>query len=296
MSGRVADCDPLMPLTLKLKGLVVEAERLLSVNLLDCPSKSEAGLNVQVAPAEQPSVMVPVKLEGPEAATVKAAAEDSKRTPREDNESAPIDVTIRKVEAPSVQAIANEAKKGYDLLLMGLEHTRAKNGGFHPDAARIASAFDGPLAVVAGRGAHLQQPERSPLHILVPVHGTEVSRRAAEVAIAIARACGCPLTALYVSNPGARAARKGRSFRARAQEEAIVKDIVELADRYDVQTKTFVRSEVAPDQAILTESKKAGHDLIIMGVSRRPGDKLFFGDTAAAVFEQSAISIIFVAS
>ena len=73
MSGRVADCDPLMPLTLKLKGLVVEAERLLSVNLLDCPSKIEAGLNVHVAPAEQASVMVPVKLEGPEAATVKVA-------------------------------------------------------------------------------------------------------------------------------------------------------------------------------------------------------------------------------
>ena len=42
--------------------------------------------------------------------------------------------------------------------------------------------------------------------------------------------------------------------------------------------------------------KKAGHNLIIMGVGRRPGDKLFFGDTAAAVFEKSTVSIVFLAS
>jgi nucleotide-binding universal stress UspA family protein len=33
-----------------------------------------------------------------------------------------------------------------------------------------------------------------------------------------------------------------------------------------------------------------------MGVSRRSGDKLFFGDTAAAVLEKSPGSIMFVAS
>jgi nucleotide-binding universal stress UspA family protein len=42
--------------------------------------------------------------------------------------------------------------------------------------------------------------------------------------------------------------------------------------------------------------KKHGHDLIVMGVSRRPGDNLFFGDTAAAVLENAPASIVFVAS
>ena len=42
---------------------------------------------------------------------------------------------------------------------------------------------------------------------------------------------------------------------------------------------------------------KAGRqDLIVMGVSRRPGDRLFFGDTAATVLEEAPISIVFVAS
>ncbi|MGZ3327227.1 MAG: universal stress protein [Xanthobacteraceae bacterium] len=47
---------------------------------------------------------------------------------------------------------------------------------------------------------------------------------------------------------------------------------------------------------MLTEAKEAQHDLIIMGVSRRPGDRLFFGETAAAVLEKSPASIPFVAT
>ena len=70
MSGKVAVCEPLMPETVKLRGLVVEAESPDSVSVLDCPSKIEVGLKAQVAPAEHASVMLPVKLEGPEALTV----------------------------------------------------------------------------------------------------------------------------------------------------------------------------------------------------------------------------------
>ncbi len=227
--------------------------------------------------------------------TVKEAAADARRSQADEDEPARVDVTRRRHEAASDEAVAKEAKRGYDLLFVGIEHTRAKNGGFHPDVTRIAAAFEGPLAIVAGNGIHLKQPERSPLHILVPLNGTEVSRRAAEVAIAIARASGCPITALYAANPaGNDRTRKRRRFRARPEEQAIIKEIVELGDRYDVQTKTAIHSDMAADEAILIEAKK--HDLIVMGVGRRPGDKLFFGDTAAAVFEQSPASILFVAS
>ena len=111
----------------------------------------------------------------------------------------------------------------------------------------------------------------------------EVSRRAADVAMAIASACDCPVTALYVATSGANNGHKGRVFRARRQEQAIMKDMVEMADHYDVTAKTAVRSDLAPRDAILGEANKGAHDLIVMGVSRRPGDKLFFGDTAAAV-------------
>jgi Kef-type K+ transport system membrane component KefB/nucleotide-binding universal stress UspA family protein len=228
--------------------------------------------------------------------TLKAAAEGTKLATGNGEEPAPVDVTIRNDDAPTGEAVANEAKKGYDLLFVGIENTHAKSGAFHQDVGRIAAAFQGPLAIVAANGDHLKEPERSPLHILVPVTGNEVSRRAAEVAIALARACDQPITALYVATSGTSNARKGRGFRARQQEQAILKDIVEMADRYDVSTTTAVHSDVAPRDAILSDVKKRGHDLIVMGVSRRPGDKLFFGDAAAAVLEKSPASIVFVAS
>jgi nucleotide-binding universal stress UspA family protein len=228
--------------------------------------------------------------------TVRAAAEDTALAQSGDDEPAPVDVTIRKHDAPSGEAVAKEAEKGYDLLVVGVENTRVKNGGFHQDVSRIASAFEGPLAIVAGSGDQLRHPQQSPLHILVPVTGNEVSRRAADVAIAIARACERPITALYVATGGASNGRKRLGFRARRQEQAIMRDIVEMADRHDVVARTAVHADVTPHDAILAELKKRGHDLIVMGVSRRPGDKLFFGDTAAAVLEKSPASIVFVAS
>jgi nucleotide-binding universal stress UspA family protein len=50
-----------------------------------------------------------------------------------------------------------------------------------------------------------------------------------------------------------------------------------------------------PDRAILLEAGR-GYDLAVLGVSQRPGDMLFFGNSAAAVFERSPTSILFVAS
>ena len=226
---------------------------------------------------------------------VKAAAEESKQRQISEDEPGRVDVTVRRLDASSEEAVAKEAKKGYDLLLMGVANT-ATNGAFHPNVTRIAAAFEGPLAITFGKGIHLRQPERSPLHILVPVNGTDVSRRAAEVALAIAHACNCPVAALYVAHGATDNPRKRRGFRARQQEQAIMKDFVEMADRYDVKAKTAVRADLAPDKAILAELKEAKHDLIIMGAGRRPGDKLFFGDTAAAVLEKSSASILFVAT
>jgi nucleotide-binding universal stress UspA family protein len=39
-----------------------------------------------------------------------------------------------------------------------------------------------------------------------------------------------------------------------------------------------------------------GYDLVVLSVNRRPGDLLFFGNTAAAVLEKSPTSNLFVAS
>jgi Kef-type K+ transport system membrane component KefB/nucleotide-binding universal stress UspA family protein len=200
-----------------------------------------------------------------------------------------LDITTRVEKSLKPEAVANEAEKGYDLMIVGLDKTVARNSEFHDDITKLATGFEGPLAVVEARGVHRKEPLPSKLSILVPVNGTEVSRRGAEVAITIARACKAPVTALYVT-PRDKAKRSPRN------EEAVLKDIVELADTYDVPVRTAIRADIAADDAILKEMGRRRANLVVIGVGRRPGDKLFFGDTAAALLQKSERSLLFVAS
>ena len=82
----------------------------------------------------------------------------------------------------------------------------------------------------------------------------------------------------------------------RRSEEAVLKDIAELADRYDARLRTALRVDAAAEDAILKEAERGGYDLIVLGVTRRPGETLFFGNTAAAVLERCDTAILFVAS
>jgi nucleotide-binding universal stress UspA family protein len=57
-----------------------------------------------------------------------------------------------------------------------------------------------------------------------------------------------------------------------------------------------VRSAIGPDEAILAEARRRGSNLIVMGVARRPGENLFFGDTAASVLEKTPTSVLFLST
>jgi Kef-type K+ transport system membrane component KefB/nucleotide-binding universal stress UspA family protein len=221
--------------------------------------------------------------------TVQEFAERVERTqkPEEKSDTA-LDVTTIVETAAKSKAVADEAEKGYSLMIIGLEKTVARRTEFHEDITKLAAGFEGPLAVVDARDKLLEHPLGAQLNILVPVNGTEYSRRAAEVAIAIARASHAPLTALYV-------APRGRK-RSRRYEEAILKDISKLAETYDTDVTTAVRANIAAEDAILKELSRKPYNLVVIGTGRRPGEKLFFGDTAAALLEKSERSLLFVAS
>jgi Kef-type K+ transport system membrane component KefB/nucleotide-binding universal stress UspA family protein len=281
------------------KGFVPNLERLLLAVDEGPNGRFAAHLaGLMAGPRHLPLTVLPVDAKSQDhisAEVVKAAANQTVER-KKDEKPATADVTVRTPELPTDEAVALEAKKGYDLLFIGIENTRKKSGGFHEDLARIAFAFEGPLAVAAARDVHLNEPQSGPLNILVPVAGTDVSKRAAEVAIALGMACKSSVTALYVSGKSPDGSRRNRGVRARRQEQAILKDIVEIADRNDYEIDTAVASQGAPDKAVIAMVEKHGHDLIVMGVSRRAGTTLNFGDTAAAVFENADCSILLVAS
>jgi nucleotide-binding universal stress UspA family protein len=128
------------------------------------------------------------------------------------------------------------------------------------------------------------------------VSGNNVSRRAAEVAVMLARAQDMPITFLYVT--GGKNKKKGGGSRGllHRHEQAALKELVAWAERYDTEARTAVRMDTSPQEAILRELKSGRYDLVVMGVNRRPGEALFFGNVAGGVIESADISLLLLSS
>jgi Kef-type K+ transport system membrane component KefB/nucleotide-binding universal stress UspA family protein len=202
-----------------------------------------------------------------------------------------VDVTTRSQKALSAEAIALEAHRGYDLLMIGRKEVRS-GGGFAEDISRIASAFEGPVAVALALGTHAQDASCANLNILVPITGSEVSRHGAEIAVVLARATQRRLAVLHVAGP----ARSRPAGARRREQDAVLRSILKIADQNGVRVRSILKSHASPAQVILEEARRGKHNLIVMGVSRRPGSALSFGDVAAAVLEGTEYSVLFVAS
>jgi nucleotide-binding universal stress UspA family protein len=86
----------------------------------------------------------------------------------------------------------------------------------------------------------------------------------------------------------------GRS-RTRLREESVLKDMVEMGERYDVTVTTRISQRSAPAGAIIQEARR-NFSMIVMGVSARPGEELFFGNTATAVLKGWDGPILMLAS
>jgi len=205
-----------------------------------------------------------------------------------------VHLTARSEIPVTTETIAEEARKGYDMLLAGLAGSTDGEGTFTPRLNDIAAGFEKALCLVLQGEAGAGQVPRlnKGSTILVPINGTEVARRAADVAMNLARPCKAHVKALYVARDGKRGGR--RPSMTRWREEAMLKQIVELADRYDVPVKTAIRMHAEPDEAICREARQAS--LVVMGATQRPGRELFFGTTAMAVLAKCPQPIVLVVS
>jgi K+:H+ antiporter len=212
----------------------------------------------------------------------------------EEKPAAPADVIQRRHALPLEEAVSVEARKGYDLLVIGIDPTAGPDGGFDETISALARAFPGSLAVISARGRHEIDPDYTGLKVLVPVTGSEVSRRGAEVALALGNAAGGPVTAISVISPEARTARQRVSTRVRDASEA-AREIRVLADAMEQTVSITQRADISPEDAILREARLGKHDVILLGVSRRPGERLSFGELAAALLASSDRSLIFLA-
>jgi Kef-type K+ transport system membrane component KefB/nucleotide-binding universal stress UspA family protein len=188
------------------------------------------------------------------------------------------------VDAPA-EVIKDEARKGYDLMFIGLENSVEEDGNLIPAVTQLAAGFEGPMAVYANEA---EGPLNSRSRLLVPVNGSPQSRRGAEIAFALARATGAQVRVLFVSQTDG-------SRRTRLREERVLKDMAELGERYDVAVTTRISARSAAPEAILKEARR-NFAMIVMGVSARAGEELFFGNTATQVLKGWKRPILLLAS
>jgi hypothetical protein len=57
-----------------------------------------------------------------------------------------LDVAVHVESLTPEDAVTRESRKGYDLIIIGVERTTADDGSFHEQIARMAAGFAGPLA------------------------------------------------------------------------------------------------------------------------------------------------------
>jgi Kef-type K+ transport system membrane component KefB/nucleotide-binding universal stress UspA family protein len=231
-------------------------------------------------------------------AVATAGAIDGHRAAREeagDDRPDKVEVSARVEKSANSQALAKEGDKGYDLLFVGLDKMSNSDGAFSTDLGRIAMGFEGPLALtIAGSGTTALSAKY--FNVLVPVNGTEASRRGAEIAFALSPAKDGKVTALHVAQRAgvATPARHGGGAR-RKSEKAVLDDITALAKRYGYdQIQTAVRTKAVPDSAIIAEAERVGADLIVIGASRRVGDRFYLGQTVSSVLSQWKGAIVLV--
>src|SRR5262249_3602025 len=230
--------------------------------------------------------------------SLEAVVKNAAKSIAEADEDSPgnIDITTRVPNERPAEAIEDEAKKGFDLLVVGMDKTLNATGVFDRKIEDISTGFRNPMAIAVAKGHHLKQPAAPGLRILVPVSGSAASRRGAEVAIALAHVSPeDPLRVVYVSTTRDKGSRRGRTSISLGREEAILKDTAAAATRYNVDVSTVLRAHTAPEQAILQEIRSSNADLVVLGVERIAGEKLDFGSVAHAVLSKSDASVLLIA-
>jgi Kef-type K+ transport system membrane component KefB/nucleotide-binding universal stress UspA family protein len=205
-----------------------------------------------------------------------------------------VEVTTRTREKKPGDAVVDEARKGFDLLIVGIDKVAGAKEGFDKRIEDLTAGFKGPLVIAVAKGRHLKPPLTNDFKILVPVSGSSVSRRGAELAVVLARVSLTSPKLVYVSTTRDKGARRNRASVSLLGEEAILKDTAALAARYDVDVTTSLHANAAPEEAILQEIRSSGADLIIMGVDRIHGETLNFGGVADAILRKSKVSILLV--
>ncbi|MDB5596446.1 MAG: sodium/hydrogen exchanger [Hyphomicrobiales bacterium] len=273
------------------KGFVANLERL----LIAADDSTNGQLAARVAgvvagPRGMPVTVLDLTDESElESATVSVAV--SEHAAQASPEAVSPEVIAKRPNGQEATAVSAEARNGYDLLIVGLHPALTDSSGFQRRLIRIADEFPGPVAITLARGLLANDPRRTVPEFLVPVTGTETSLRGADFAFALARGLGAKVTAIHIPFGRQSSARRAGVGRLGRADRAVIKAVRQLGEHYGVPVKTKIRPEESAESAILGEAEGK---LIVMGVTRRPGDTLTFGHVSEAILVTHEQPVIFL--
>lgn len=207
---------------------------------------------------------------------------------------------VRKTAVDPADAIAQEAKLGYDLVVIGASEADAESGMFSSVVDRVLAGVDIPTVVVRFPEVFGEIPDGLPDHVLVPVAATRASRAAEELAYSIVARSRGRATAIHIVN---RPEGQGLMLEENPAVEgairtghAMVGTAAAFGGRLGVMVETAVRLAPNAEAEIVDFVNTRGVDLAVIGAASRPmSNQPFFGHRVTYMIEHSEVPIMIIA-
>ncbi len=210
-----------------------------------------------------------------------------------------IDVTRKVVVSTDpTNAILDEARKGYDLVVVGA--TSQKGGTevlFNPIVDTLVRLSPCPSIVVHGQEV---AADWAPRRILVPTSGSQASRRAVQAAFSLVGSGGNgEVLILKVINYEATMcyldAREAIMERQYIIAHQIVDELGAMGQSLGIPTYTAVQPGPDPETVIFDVAHNAHMDLIVLGTSVRAGsERLYLGSRVERILHHAPCPVIIV--
>lgn len=195
-------------------------------------------------------------------------------------------------------AILDEVRKDYDLMILGASEDHSNSAVlFTPLVDYLIRLSPCPTMLIQGERL---QPDWTPQRILVPSNGSLASRRAAEVAFALATN-GEEVTILQVVEENRSDYHLDSSGMVVARQlqiaESSVENLREMGAFQGVSALTEVQVAVEPESLILDTARAREMDLIIVGTNISAGsDRLYLGPRVERILNNAPCPVIVVNS
>ncbi|WP_069129941.1 cation:proton antiporter domain-containing protein [Rhodohalobacter halophilus] len=192
-------------------------------------------------------------------------------------------------------AILDEAKKDYDLVVLGAtEDVDVKAHLFSPIVDFITRFAPCPTLIVKAGSV----PENwTPQRIMVPTNGSSASRNAAELAFYVAKSdSNKEVLALNVMMDELRPVQNVKSDIEQSREqfaEDAVGELKKLGEAFGVKTESMVRKGESPEEVIRAIAEENHIDLIVVGTNIRPGtNRLYLGPRVENIIRMAPCPVI----